>query len=454
MKFSRWLGAIILFAVPFAAQAITYDQALDMAFRENPNLSVADFGIDEAYEQLEQTRAGFRPSVTFSGSYTRLGTVPVMVMDFSDIAGIPMDPIEMPMGTADNYQAGFSITVPIFLGGKRAWGLEMTEMGIDAAREEAVMARADLHAQVTAAFYGLLLAERAEEIAKSDLTRAQNQIEETQARWKVGYASPLDLKQDEVAVSQARAALLQAQNSTLQAGQFLNMVLGRPVSTPVKAEGDFSLAYEELGVDTLVTMAVKSRPEIRALDRAERMTELSVSLAQSSYSPSLIFIGSPSWSNPYQQAEGWGASMAATVALEWPLYDGGKGLSDVRTARIGQKKLVYARNQAEDGIELEVRQAYASYVEAYEQIIVSMTMQAQMTELVQMASEQYRTGVISALDYQTILASNTQVELAYLASLYQLILAREELSSAAWLWDEEALEKFRKSNSTYIKEEE
>ncbi|MBD3286695.1 hypothetical protein GF359_08860, partial [candidate division WOR-3 bacterium] len=312
MKFFN-LPALLILAAG-SAQAITYDQALEMAFRQNPSLSVSDLGIDEAAEQLSQTRAGFRPSVTFSGSYTRLGTVPVMVMDFSDIAGIPMEPIEMPMGTADNYSAGFSVTVPIFLGGKRVWGLEMSELGIDAVREEAVMSRAELHSQVTAAFYGLLLAEKAQEIAKEDLERAKDQLTETEARWKVGYASPLDLKADEVAVSQARADLLKAKNSTLQAGQFLNMVLGRPVSTPVQAEGDFTLAFEELGVDTLVTRALKARPEIAALERAERMTELSASLARSSYAPSLVFVGSPSWTNPYQQQEGWGSSMAATVA--------------------------------------------------------------------------------------------------------------------------------------------
>ncbi|MBN2380348.1 TolC family protein [candidate division WOR-3 bacterium] len=449
MILKTWLAAALLILLPLSAQAITYDQALDMAYRENPNLSVSDLGIDEAREQLAQTRAGFRPSVSFSGSYTRLSTVPMMNIEIQ-----PGIEFEVQMGAADNYSAGFSVTVPIFLGGKRTWGLEMAELGIDATREEAMMSRAELHSQVTAAFYGLLLTERAEEITKSDLARAEDQLSETQARWKVGYASPLDLKADEVAVSQARAALLQAKNSTLKAGQFLNMVLGRPVSTPVKAEGNFTMAYDELGVDSLVRRALEKRPEIAALERAERMTELSVSLAQSSYSPSLVFVGSPSWSNPYQQQEGWGSTMAATVALEWPLYDGGKGLSDVRLARISEKKLAFARQQASDGIELEVRQAYASYAEAFEQILVGQTMQAQMTELVQMAYEQYQTGVISALDYQTILLNNTQVELAYLSSLYKLILARQELRASAWLWDEGTLEKFNESSSTYTKEEE
>lgn len=442
MRRSGWLAAVLLLLGASISQAITYDQALETAFRENPGLSIADLGIDEADEQLAQARAGFRPTVSFSGSYTRLNTVPVMLMDFSDL-GIPMDPIEIPMGSADNYSAGFSITVPLFLGGKRAWGAQMARLGVDAAWEEAMMARAELHAQVTAAFYGLLLAEKAEKIAATDLSRAREQLGETQARWKVGYASPLDLKADEVAVSQARASLLAAKNSTLQAQQFLNMVLGKPVSTPVQAEGDFTLAYQELHVDSLVRRALAKRPEISALDRAGRITELSRSLARSAYSPSLIFITSPSWSNPYQQAEGWGSSMAATLALQWPLYDGGKGLSQARVADIGAKKLAYSRRMAEDGIELQVRQAYASFVEAYEQIIVGQTMQAQMTELVAMAKEQYQTGVISALDYQTFLLNDTQVELAYLASLYQLILAAEELQAAAWLWDAETLQEFK-----------
>jgi outer membrane protein TolC len=321
----------------------------------------------------------------------------------------------------------------------------MANLGVDAAGEEAVVARTDLHAQVTAAFYGLMLAEEAEKIAVADLRRTQEQLEETRSRWRVGYASPLDLKSDEVAVSQARAMLLEAENRTLQAQQFLNMVLGQDISTPVTTEGSFDITYEELGADSLVRRALRQRPEIKALDRAERITDLSGNLARSAYSPSLMFIGSPGWQNPYQSQEGWGYSMSATVALEWPLYDGGKGLSQARVAGINSKKLAYSRFQAENGIELEVRSAYASWQEAAQQLMVQERLGEQMVELASMADEQYRMGVISALDYQDIMFSKTQVELARLASLYQMILAREDLINAAWLWDDETLEELLKS---------
>jgi outer membrane protein TolC len=438
MKNLKYL--IFLVLTVGSAQAITYDEALVIAFRNNPSLYIADLGIDEADEQLIQTRAGFSPQVKFSGSYTRLNTVPVM--NFEVMPGVEF---EVPMGAADNYSAGFSITVPLFLGGKRAWAVQVANLGVDAAEEDAIMTRAELHVQVTAAFYGLMLTEEAKKIAAADLARASDRLQETRARWKVGYASPLDLKADEVAVSQARAAQVQAENSNLQAQQFLNMVIGKPVSDPIKAEGDFSIAYQELAADSLVRRALAQRPEISALDRAEQIAGLSRSLSRSAYSPSLVFVASPSWQNPYQQAEGWGSSMAATLALEWPLYDGGKGLSEARAADIQAKKLAYTRSQAEDGIELDVRQAHASWVEANEQVLVQQTLGAQMAELASMAEEQYRMGVISSLDYQSIQLSRTQVDLARLAALYQLILAREKLNAAAWLWDAETLEEFETS---------
>jgi len=440
MKHYRWLAVVILLIGATRLQAITYDEALAAAFRNNPGLSVADLGIDEADEQLIQARAGFAPQVKFKASYTRLNTVPMINMEV-----MPGVEFEVPMGKADNYSAGFSITVPVFLGGKRAWAEEMARLGVDAATEQAMVTRAELHTQVTAAFYGLLLAEEAERIAEADLERASKQLEETKARWKVGYASSLDLKQDEAALSKAKAAVVAAHNQTSKAGQLLNMIIGQDVSAPIKAEGEFSISYEEMSVDTLVRRALAERPEVAALERAQRLAELSRSIARSSYSPSLVFAASPTWQNPYQQAEGWGSSMSATLALEWPLYDGGKGLSQARTAEIGLKKLAYTRTQAEQGIELEVRQAHAEWVEAGEQLLVQETLGEQMAELAQMAEEQYRLGVISSLDYQSIQLSKTQVDLARLATLYQLILAREKLNTAAWLWDAETLEEFRPS---------
>lgn len=438
MKRLVWLTVTVVFFVPSLMLAITYDEALRTAFLMNPGLGIADLGVSESEEQLIQARSSFSPQIKFQGSYTRLGTVPII--HFEVAPGVAFD---VPMGEADNYSAGFSISVPIFLGGKRAWALEMTRLGVDAAQEDAVIKRAELHSQVTAAFYGLMLAEEAEKISRETLKKSEAQLEQTRARWKVGYASGLDLKQDEVAVSQAKAALVEAQNSRLQTQQFLNMVIGRPLEDSIGAEGDFTVAYQEMRVDTLVKRALSLRPEISALDRAQRIAELSRNLARSSYSPSLVFVTSPTWQNPYQQQEGWGSSMSATVALEWPLFDGGKGLSQARTADIQLKKLALSRSQAEQGIELEVRQAYASWQEANQRLLVQQTLEEQMIELASMAEEQYSMGVISSLDYQSIKLAKTQAELAKLASLYQLILANEKLQSSAWLWDEESLEKFQ-----------
>lgn len=439
---SGWLSLLILLGA-CSLKAITYDEAIKIALSQNAGLSVTDLGISESEEQLVQTRASFSPSVSFNGSYTRLGTIPV-----TKIAGY-----EIPMGLADNYSAGFSVTVPLFLGGKRAWGEEISRLGIDAAREQSMLARADLHSQVTAAFYGLLLAEEAEKISTANLEKTEDKLKETQARWKVGYASSLDLKQDEVAVSQARASLISAQNSTLKAQQFLNLVLGQPVSTPQHAEGSLEMTYEEMGLDSLVSRALEQRPEVTALERAEKIGKLSRSIARSSYTPSLVFVTQPAWQNPYKSEDSWGSSISATVALEWPLYDGGKGLSQAREAEIQLKKIGYSKTQAQEGIELEVRQAYASWIEASQQLLVQQTLGAQMAELSRMADEQYKTGVISSLDYQTIELSKTQAELARLYALYQMIIAREELTASAWLWDEKTLEEFKHQSVSDTSEE-
>jgi len=453
VKTFRWPAVIMFVALiistPVVSNAITYNQALQMAFRNNPGLSIADLGVAESEQKLTEAKSSFHPSVKFSASYTRLGTVPMKKVEVAP--GVKLD---LPMGAADNYKAGFAINAPIFLGGKRLFGLEMAELGVDAAVEKAMTSRADLHSKVTTAFYGLMLAEESERIARLNLSRTQEQLKETKARWKVGYASPLDLKQDQVALSQAKAALVQAKNKTLRARQFLNMVIGRPLSDSVSAQGSLDVKYEKLSVDSLVERALDIRPEVSALGRAAKIAKLSLDMARSSYSPSVVFIGSPSWSNPDQASgEGWGSSMAATIALEWPLYDGGKGLAKARAAEIQLKKFKYSKLQAVDGIELEVRQAYASWEEAAQQLMVQQNLGAQMAELASMATEQYKMGVISSMDYQKVMLSKTQVELANLASRYQMILAKEKLVAAAWLWDAKTLEEFKKPASNNGKED-
>jgi outer membrane protein TolC len=78
------------------------------------------------------------------------------------------------------------------------------------------------------------------------VARAEKLYEMSNARASVGLATQLDVFRAGLLRSQAKAALLRERDALYVAREELNLLLGRPVDSPVVADGNFKRDIEEL----------------------------------------------------------------------------------------------------------------------------------------------------------------------------------------------------------------
>jgi outer membrane protein TolC len=86
--------------------------------------------------------------------------------------------------------------------------------------------------------------------------------------------------------------------------------------------------------------------------------------------------------------------------LVWTLFDGGYTAGRIDAADAGVRQATLALQQVENGVELEVRQAYLNVGQASAQVDASRQLVALAEENQRLAQVRYRGGVGTALELQ------------------------------------------------------
>lgn len=147
----------------------------------------------------------------------------------------------------------------------------------DAADVALNMTRQETLASVASAYWGLVYAHRAVEIAESAVTVAEEEARVVNARVEAGDLAPVEKLRVEASSVQARSALLSARNTEAQAADALLVLVGATPGqgvTPVTAPSNPSAV--NLDEDAVVAAALSSSPalEVARLEEAQAEEDL------------------------------------------------------------------------------------------------------------------------------------------------------------------------------------
>jgi outer membrane protein len=163
-------------------------------------------------------------------------------------------------------------------------------------------ARATLESGVTQQYLTVLQARDNVGVQQQLLTRNQEFLRLAQARYTVGQATLIDVRQAQVALGQAEVAVLRAQ--TQQRVEKLRLFEQIGVSAPttvdsVQLTDTFPVTAPAWKLEDVLTMAEAQNPALQALRARERSASWGVKSASSGWGPSLDL--SAGWSGFTQQ---------------------------------------------------------------------------------------------------------------------------------------------------------
>lgn len=276
---------------PIPTAGLSLHDAIAVAREKNPayrqaenNRGPAAWGVRGAYSSL------LIPSVTASGgmTYTGPGSQTFLAQSFSQSVSTVSSFYDLGL----NWQlSGNTLSQP----GLAKAQQHATDADIAGAENQLVTG-------ITQQYLTVLQAIAQADLAKKTLQRNEEFLKLAQARYGVGQATLIDVRQAQVARGQAEVALLRAQTqvSVEKLRLFEQMGVTPPIDVAnVQLTDSFAVQTPPWQLSDLLTMAEQQNPALQALRAREGAAAWSVRAATSSYGPSVLL--SAGWSGFTQQ---------------------------------------------------------------------------------------------------------------------------------------------------------
>jgi len=320
---------------------------------------------------------------------------------------------------------GLRIDESLSLIGREFIAWESSKEGVEKSKYDLRSYQDDYLIQVATLFYEVLKAKRAVDIAKANTERLTRYREAAQKKLQVGEATKTALLRAEGELSGALAEKVRAEN-TLKSQQIL---LGRLVGL----EGPFDIEEESprdapRSLEELKRLASQSRPELTALKIQKEIAKKQVAFAKGALWPNVSLSAVYARADQYPPPSNLNReSIYATVALNFPFYEGGLRKAEVREAEIKLKQVEITEVDTIKNINAEIEKAYLDYLTQEGMIKYLKDQLTFARENYYAVAKQYEYGLASSLDVLDAnnLLLNTEKQL--METIYNTELAKVKL---------------------------
>lgn len=378
-----------------APDALTLDQAVEYAIRNNPRIAGAAAQVRAARAVITQRRAVRLPQGGVSGTAGLQGP---------EVGAVA--PGGNPIVPAFGYSFGPSVTQIILDFGQRANRQRAAERDTEAARFNQAETQNNVHFVVASAFYDVLRGRELQAVAEENRAAAAEHLRVSQARFAADVAPRFDVLRNQAELADAEQQLVSARNQTAQAEAAFNVALGRSADAPVRIQYAVGPLRPDVPFDRARDAANANRPQLASIRQTIEAGRYEVRARRAENKPQVFAQGgldiitpTGTTGNDYRYNVG--------VGLTFPFLDSGLTRGRVREAQalvdVDRANLETARQQAE----LDIRQAQESIASARERLRSAGVEVVSAREALRVAQVRYSAGVgtnVEVTDAQQALA--------------------------------------------------
>jgi outer membrane protein TolC len=405
------LSANTLFAQQ--TRQLSLQDAIQLSIGNSKSLKVSQAKIDQATAELSEAKLRQYPDLKVSGSYLRVNQPNVdMKVKLGSGSGegsgqsseIKVDQVVYGMATA---------SVPLFSGLRIRSGIESAKYLKKAAELDAQKDKDELVQNTIAAYYNLYKAQAAVNLVEENLKQAQQRVRDFSNLEKNGLMARNDLLKAQLQESNVELALVDAQNNRNVANFNMNLMLG------LEENMVLALDVEELGrmykigsLEAWESKAIDNRADYQALQQRQEASKSGLKAAKGEYYPSLALTGGyvaadiPNFLT-VTNALNVGVGLSYNIAS---LYKNG---AKVKQAKAQQEQLHWSAMQLNDGIRMEVYQAYQNYLESVKKIEVYRKAVEQANENYRITKNKYDNALVNTTDLLDADVAQLQAGLNY-----------------------------------------
>ncbi|HMD29207.1 MAG TPA: TolC family outer membrane protein [Steroidobacteraceae bacterium] len=338
-----------------------------------------------------------------------------------------------------------------------SWGnweaLKRADSQVAQAEADYQAAQQDLMERVAQRYFDVLGAQDDLEAQQVALTSVSRQLEQAEARYKIGLIAVTDVEEARASHDSTAAAVIAAKRVLASTLELLREIIGDPFDSLARPIEPFEMTNPDpISEDRWVDMALKQNLSLVSSRLAADIARENVSVARGGHGPSLDLVGSAGKLNTNGVDTFTDGSPAGGTTLDqnqksiglqftFPIYSGGLVSSQVRQA-------VYQHRAAKERLERVARQTEHDARDAYLGVLSEISrvkalrraVESNMTAL-RATESGYEAGTRTAVDVLQSRQQWVQAQTDYSRSRYDYMINVIKLQQAAGILSEQSLQR-------------
>ncbi len=466
------LSVFVLFLAANAAPAADLLAVYQRALQNDPQLREAEATRLAALEAKPQALSALLPQLAGNGlvskerdvgSQNTTESVQLPPCAPNIPAGTPCAPAGTPAtlfesflftGTTDTTIHHYTVDLKQSLFRWENWeALKRADSQVAQAEADYQAAQQDLMERVSQRYFDVLGAQDDLEAQQSALISVSRQLEQAEARYRIGLIAVTDVEEARASHDSTAAAVIAAKRALSSTQELLREIIGDPFDFLARPTEPFEMVNPDpSSEDRWVEMSLQQNLSLVSSRLAADIARENVSMARGGHYPSLDLVGSAGriTNDAINTFDGGGPAGGTAIdqnqrsigiQLTFPLYSGGMVSSQVRQAvyqhRAAKERLERVARQTEH----DARDAYlgvlseVSRVKALRRAVESNTIALRATE------SGYEAGTRTAVDVLQSRQQWVQAQTDYSRSRYEYMINVIKLQQAAGILSEHSLQR-------------
>jgi outer membrane protein len=412
------------------SQPLSLADALDITLQQNAAILRAKSDLEASHGIVVQTRAVALPTIqtsTTRGPSSFVSTDSGLSQAFSNQPAVHQ-----------SWNAGVQIVQTLYQGGRVSSALRAARLTKEQSLLQYQTAVADTLLLTKVGYYDVLVAEQQIIVNEASVNLLTREQEDQRRRYEAGTVPRFNVLRAEVAVANQRPNLIRARNAYRIAKNNLVKILGYNFpqhigeDVPVQLTDRLEAQPYQIDLPVAIQQAFKNRTELGALQKSEQLQRENIIQAKAGYKPSLQGFAGYEWqssqfdSDLSHEVHGW----VVGAQLNWSIFDGFLTRGKVIEARARHDRSKIELEDAGRNIELEVRTAYSSFIEAREVLESQEKVQEEAEESLRLARARTEAGTATQLDVLDAGTALTQARTTQVQALHDYAVARARLERA------------------------
>ena len=430
----RWIPLSFMITLTAAggtsAQDLTVEQAVEEALRANPSVQAAEARAGAAVSRSKQAKGHRWGRLDLAETYNYTNnpaeafalTLNQGRFDFDEF--FSSDP-NNPAGLS-TWMTTLDLTLPIYTGGKIGTRVEQAETMAGADAETWRHVSEQVAFDTSTAFVNLAKARENVELLEKARQTTEEHVKLAEAYAEQGIILSADVLTARVYLSEMDEMLQQATNGARLAEAALNFQMGADQSTPRSLAPMPSPHAVSGELDDWATAAVENRHDLRAAKQQLAAGRLETKAARSGYLPEVAVVGRYGlYDDTIFGSNGHSGTIMAVAKIN--LFGGIADSKSRKAAELDTVGFEADLRRFEEGVRLEVRQAWQDLETARARHATAVDVLAAANEALRVREHRFKQGLDKMIDLLDAETALREAETRELVARYDVALSTYRL---------------------------